>query len=253
MTKYNIIWMLAILFLAACDQSVDQDLEWPDDPAFTNIIVGNENGILPVENIIVADQHIDTVYVKDRSADFSNVYLRGTVAEGCQIEPLEGAPAFGEWGDFSSPKKYRVTAPSGNSADWTVLLVEYIPPVGCLADRWVGSVSCTDGIWASYSPSSCTGEKVGGDCQRLNLTFDFWGDAGAVVTLELALGDIDLDTFTGDVTLLNDVNFTSYGADMTFHAGAAGTYDATANILHLDLSFSGYNIGSDTYPFTVQQ
>jgi hypothetical protein len=73
------------------------------------------------------------------------------------------------------------------------------------------------------------------------------------MTLELQLGDIDMDTFTGTVTLLNDVNVTSYGSDMTFHAGDAGTYNATSNELHLSMEFSGYDIGGGPYEFTIKQ
>ncbi|RIJ50835.1 hypothetical protein D1614_02630 [Maribellus luteus] len=245
---------IAILSLAvSCVPSFDQEGELPDNPAILEIIVGNENGKLPLENAIDNDTKIDTIWIKDRTADYSNVYLRGNLAPGCVAVPLEGAPGFGKYGDFSKPAKYRITAPTGNSADWTVVLAEYIPPVGCLADRWGGDVTCIDGVWASYSPAACTGVKVNNDCQRVNITFAFWADGGAVVTLELQLGEIDFDTFTGELTLLNDVNFSSYGADMTFHAGPAGTYDATANILHLNLKFSGYDIGGEYYPFTVSQ
>lgn len=249
--KFNIVGL--VFLIASCVPTFDQEGDLPDDPSIIEIIVGNEGGRLPLENAIDNDMKLDTVWIKDRTADYANVYLRGNFAPGCIAEPLEGAPKFGEYGDFSNPVKYRITAPSGSSADWTIILAEYIPPVGCLADRWAGDVSCTDGIWPSYSPATCTGEKIGGDCQRVNLTFAFWADGGAVVTLELQLGDIDFDTFTGEVTLLNDVNFTSYGADMTFYAGPAGTYDATANILHLNMKFSGYDIGGEYYPFTITQ
>ncbi len=57
----------------------------------------------------------------------------------------------------------------------------------------------------------------------------------------------------GDVTLLNDVNATSYGSDMTFHKGYCGTYNATSNELHLSFEFSGYDIGGGTYDFTISQ
>lgn len=253
MKKIYYIALSALLFGSSCVPNFDETGELPDDPSILEILPGNENGKIAQENAIDSDTFIDTVWVKDRTADFSHVYLNGNFGAGCKVEPLDNSPKFGEYGDFSSPVKYRVTAPTGKSADWTVILDYYTPPVGCLADRWVGAVTCTDGIWASYSPASCMGEKIAGDCQKLKLSFDFWADATAPVVLELELGDIDFDTFMGEVTLVKDVNFTSYGSDMTFHAGSAGTYNATANILNLSLKFSGYDIGSEYYPFTVSQ
>jgi hypothetical protein len=251
----NIIILLAsvLLFVASCVPTFDEVGELADLPIIKEIIVGNESGKIPQINSINTDQYIDTVWIKDKTVDFSKMYVNGNLEKGCIIEPLEGAPYFGVYGDFSTPRKYKVTAPSGNSADWTIIMDYYIPPIGCLADRWVGDVSCTDGIWESYSPSFCTGEKMDNDCKKLKLTFDFWADAEAIAVLELQLGDIDTDTFMGDLTLVNDVTVTSYGADMTFHSGPAGTYNATANELHLDIPFSGYDIGADNYILLVKQ
>jgi len=243
---------IILFFVISCVPTFEEVGELPNDPGIKEILVGNENGKTPQENAIYPDLKIDTVWIKDKSVDFSNVYLNGNFASGCKVEPLEGSPEFGVYGDFSTSRKYRVTAPSGNSADWTIVLDYYIPPVGCLADRWVGSVTCIDEIYPTYSPATCTGVKVDDNCQRVNITFNFWADASAPVTLELQLGDIDMDTFTGSVTLLNDVNFTSYGADMTFHAGDAGTYNATSNELHLNMEFSGYDIGGGPYEFTIK-
>ncbi len=254
MKKINYTVLGVLLLAVSCVPSFDEVSVLPDDPGVLEILVGNANGKLAQENAIDNEQKIDTVWVKDRSADFSNVYLQGNFAPGCVVEPLDGAPKLGTYGDFSIPKKYRVTAPSGNSADWTIILDIYTPPVGCLADRWTGAVTCTDGIWASYSPASCVGVKTDNDCSKLKLSFDFWADASAPVVLELEFGEIDFDTFTGDISLINDVNFTSYGADMTFHAGPAGTYNASSNVLNLNLKFSGYDIGGgEYYPFTVSQ
>lgn len=253
MKKIHFTILSFLLFAASCVPTFDEVSELPDNQGILEILVGNENGKLAQENAIDHDTKVDTVWVKDRTADFTKVYLQGNLAPGCKIEPLDGAPKLGTYGDFSSAKKYRVTAPTGNSADWTVVLDYYIPPVGCLADRWVGEVDCLDGIWADYSPATCVGVKMNDDCSKLKLSFNFWADASAPVELELELGEINLDTFMGDVTLAKDVNFTSYGADMTFYAGPAGTYNATANILNLNLKFSGYDIGGEYYPFTISQ
>lgn len=249
--KRRISFLSILLFFAvSCVPTFEEVGDLPDNPGIKEILVGNENGKIPQENAIFAEANLDTVWVKDKSADFSNVYLNANLQPGCTVEPLDGSTPFGEYGDFSSPQKYRVKAPSGNSADWTVVLDYYVPPIGCLADRWVGDLSCTDVIEPSYSPSACTGQKVGDDCKKVNITFDFWADGSAMVTLELQLEDIDTDTFTGEVTLLNDASVTSYGYDVTFYAGSAGTYDATANILHLNMASDGYG---DSYQFTISQ
>lgn len=253
MKKINQLFTLLLFLAVGCVPSFDQVGDLPDSTGIQEILIGNENGKIAQENAIYEALLIDTVWVKDRTADFSNVYLQGNFDPGCIVEPLEGSPKLGEFGNFSSPRKYRVTAPTGNSADWTIVLDYYIPPVGCLADRWVGSVDCVDGVWADYSPASCVGAKIGDDCQKLKISFNFWADAGAMVELELELGDVNMDTFKGDVTLVNDVNFNSYGADMTFYAGPAGTYNATANELDLNLKFSGYDIGGEYYPFKISQ
>lgn len=247
------LFTVAVFFAVSCVPTFEEVGELPDDPGIKEILVGNENGLLPQENTIDFDQFIDTVFIKDRTADYTNVYVQANIEKGCTVEPLEGTPAMGVYGDFSAPQKYRVTAPNGNTAEWTIVLAEYIPEIGCLADRWAGAVTCMDDIYPSYSPASCVGEKIGNDCKKLNITFDFWADGSAVVTCELQFGDIDYDTLTGKVTLLNDVTFTSYGDDMTFHAGDAGTYNALSNELHLTFNFSGYDIGGGTYNFTISQ
>lgn len=252
--KYIFSLITVIIFFSiSCVPTFEEVGTLPDLPVIEEIIVGNEFGKIPQINAIYADSYLDTVFVKDKTVDFSNIYLNGNLEKGCIIEPLEGAASFAEYGDFSTPRKYRVTAPSGKSADWTVVMDYYIPPVGCLADRWVGSITCADEIYPSYSPETCVGAKMNDDCQLIKLTFNFWADSGAKAEMELQLGEIDMDTFTGEVTLLNDVTVTSYGADMTFHAGPAGTYNATANELYLDIVFSGYDIGADNYTFTVKQ
>jgi hypothetical protein len=249
------ISLAIILFVTACVPKFEDDIEYPDNAEITRLLVGNRNGMIPVETTSYDNQSLDSIFLKDRTADLSDLFLRATVARGVTIEPLDGAPKFGTYGDFSTARKYLITAPSGKSVERTFAFGFYIPPVGCLADRWVGNVDCRDGIWASYSPSSCVGVKLNNDCHRLKLTFNFWDDAGAKAEMELLLGPIDYDTFKGTVTLVNDVTVTSWGSAMTFHKGAAGTYNATANTLNLEINFSGYNLpgGATKYKFTVSQ
>src|SRR5680860_60599 len=159
------LFAVAVFLAVSCVPTFDQVGDLPDNPGIKEILIGNENGKIPQINAIHADMYLDTVWVKDKSVDFSNIYMQGNLQPGCIVEPLDGATKFGSYGDFSSPRKYRITAPSGNSADWTVVLDYYIPPVGCLADRWVGNVNCLDAIYPSYSPATCTGVKIDDDCK----------------------------------------------------------------------------------------
>jgi hypothetical protein len=115
-------------------------------------------------------------------------------------------------------------------------------------------VSNTDGIWSDYSPTYCQGEKIDNSCTKIKLTFDFWGMKSLETVLVLELGEIDLNTFKGPVTLLKDFNAVGGGYNMTFIKGAAGTYNAASSELNLVLNFSGYNIGGDgKYRFTIKK
>jgi len=252
--KYIIsLFTLAVILVVSCVPTFEPVGELPDNPGIKEVLVGNENGNIPQINAIYADRALDTVFVKDKSVDFSNIYMQVNLEAGCIVKPLQGAPSFGSYGDFSVPGKYRVTAPSGKTADWTIILDYYIPPIGCLADRWVGDVTCNDEVYPSYSPKTCLGEKMNNDCHMVKLTFAFWDDPGSVAVMELQLGEINMDTFKGDITLLNDVNVTYYGSDITFHKGYAGTYNATASELNLSFEFTGYDIGGGRYDFTIRQ
>ena len=42
------------------------------------------------------------------------------ISTAAAIEPVEGSPTLGIPGDFSAPRKYRVTAANGASQVWTV-------------------------------------------------------------------------------------------------------------------------------------
>ena len=260
MKNIGFFTLLSFLFILSCEKAVDIDVSIiPNEPFIKSTTIaymetsGLIKGNISQENSIDTINYIDSVIVKDRSVDLTNIWAQTTLETGCKIEPLDDAPPFGKYGDFSKPVKYRVTAPSGRVADWTLFVGYYTPQIGCLADRWVGNITCTDEIYPSYSSATCTGEKINDDCSRLNITFDFWADSGAKAIMELELGDIDMETFIGEVTLLNDVTVTSYGSTMTFHSGSAGTYNASANELNLAFEFSGYDIGGGTYNFTIKQ
>jgi len=124
--------------------------------------------------------------------------------------------------------------------------------VDCPADIWVGELDCYDEVWPSYKPTYCTGVKVNDDCSLINVTFDFWGyGSSSEVVLELRLEAIDLSTYEGEVTLTKDAFVSAEGADMTFHAGTAGTYKALSGELLIDVLWSGYYAEASQYQFTI--
>ncbi|SMO52405.1 hypothetical protein SAMN06265379_102242 [Saccharicrinis carchari] len=126
--------------------------------------------------------------------------------------------------------------------------------IACLASLWEGALKCNDDIYPSYSPNTCSGEIIDGNCMQVRVSFDFWGDSNLHTILELKLGDIDPVTNQGPVTLMSEYNAVSSGYDMTFYAGDAGIYDANTFELKLAVQFTGYDIGGDgKYRFTVKK
>lgn len=52
----------------------------------------------------------------------SNLIGMPTISTAATINSLEGAPIFGEWGDYTKTWKYRVTAADGKTTkDWTII------------------------------------------------------------------------------------------------------------------------------------
>jgi len=123
--------------------------------------------------------------------------------------------------------------------------------VDCLADLWVGDLDCEDQVWASYSPTYCTGVKMDDDCSLLNVKLDFWGyGESSEVVFELQFEPFDTETYEGELTLLKDAFVTAEGSDITFHEGAAGTYKILTNELFLDIVWSGYD-ATASYKFKI--
>jgi len=122
--------------------------------------------------------------------------------------------------------------------------------VDCPADLWSGDLKCEDQVWADYAPTYCTGEKMV-DCDLIKITFDFWGyGESAEVVLELRFEPFDIETYEGEITLLKDANTSAEGADITFHAGAAGTYRVLQKEIYLDIAWSGYD-ATESYRFKI--
>ena len=78
-----------------------------------------------------------------------------------------------------------------------------------------------------------------------------WGYGESTnVVLELQFGPIDMETREGELTLLNDAFVTAEGADLTFFAGPAGTYNAATEELKIEVKWEGYD-DSATYKWVV--
>ena len=243
---------MTVLVLTGCMQSVDVDVDViPDQPNFKSVSVGvmSTNGLFnafpnSLEEIDV-DNHTVKVYVRTFMS-MEDIWASVRLEAGCTLTPLEGAPIFGGFGDFSQQGLYRVTAASGVTADWTVSIEQdpSMPDISCLANFWSGDdVKCLDVRSPGYSPSTVIAEKI--DCNHVTLTANFWNDSGAPMVLELELGETDPTTFKGDVTLLNDVSFSSWGYNMKYSKGAAGSYDLNTFELTFDDAFEGYG---SSYP-----
>ncbi|NQU34147.1 MAG: hypothetical protein HQ521_13015 [Bacteroidetes bacterium] len=254
--KYiSIISLLAIILFTGCMQPIDFDVEAdmvPDLPNLKSVSVGvmttkgQFNAFPNSLEEIDADNHTATVWVKTFMS-MDDIWASIRMEQGCIITPLDGAAAFGGFGDFSQAGNYRITTPSGVSADWNISIEQdpNMPDISCLANFWSGDdVICLDVPYPSYSPSTVTAVKV--DCNHVTISYNFWDDAAAPMVLELELGDPDASTFVGSVTLLNDVSFTSYGYDMKYTAGPAGSYDLNTFALNFDATFEGYG---SSYPF----
>ena len=122
--------------------------------------------------------------------------------------------------------------------------------VDCPADIWNGDLSAQDEIWSDYAPTYCIGEK-NGDCQLLNITLDFWGyGSESEVVFQLQLEPLDLETYEGNVTLLQDALTTAEGSDITFHKGAAGVYKPLSKELILEVKWSGYD-STESYKWII--
>jgi len=245
------IGVLLIFVIISCEPTFEDGPDVPDSPFILSVSPGNENGTIAVINAVDTLNYTDTVFVKDKTVSFSKMYISASLEKGCMIEAIDGSPSCGSYGDFSTPAKYRVTAPSGKTADWTIVMDYYVEPVGCLADRWTGELECLDMRWASYSPTYCIGEKMDDNCRLLNVTFDMWGyGEDSEIVFKLQLGPIDMESLIGDLTLLEDAFVTAEGADLTFFAGDAGTYSVAANELNIEVAWAGYD-ETQYYKFTI--
>lgn len=66
----------------------------------------------------------------DAKAELSinNVAVVVALPTAARIAPIGNAPKLGTNGDWSKPNKYLVTAANGDTAEWTITIVEFILP-----------------------------------------------------------------------------------------------------------------------------
>jgi len=64
-----------------------------------------------------------------RNVTLQNIVVYVDLSTAAKIEPLEGAPVLGRPGDFSQPRKYKVTAADGKTSRTWVIMVKPLPEI----------------------------------------------------------------------------------------------------------------------------
>ncbi|MCF3107356.1 hypothetical protein LL912_01055 [Niabella sp. CC-SYL272] len=82
------------------------------------------------------DSAVFTVSVPGASGTFTaeerakvttaNLSFMCNISTAATMEPVDGAPRPGVPGDFSQPRKYRITAADGSSREWVVRIASFI-------------------------------------------------------------------------------------------------------------------------------
>jgi hypothetical protein len=60
------------------------------------------------------------------TVSLTNISLGVTTSSAAVITPMNGAPAFGQPGDWSKPNKYLVKAADGTQKEWTIQVTKLI-------------------------------------------------------------------------------------------------------------------------------
>lgn len=255
MKKIAYLNIIVLLLFTGCMQPVDVEVEvLPNNPEIISINIGQMGGNGIFKSLPVSFEEIDTnsktitVHLKTFMG-MDNIWVSTRLEDGCTIAPLGDSPQLGKFGDYTEPRKYLVTSPSGATAEWEINIMNdpNLPDISCIADLWTGTgVKCLDVESPGYSPNSVSAEKINGECNKIKFTVNFWADNNAIIELEVELGELDESTFEGTVTLLKSVSFSSWGYNMAYEAGPAGTYNLNSLELIFDAAFSGY--GDSSYP-----
>lgn len=86
----------------------------------TDVQINKENGVITITASIPAPTSSLTQDER-RKISLTSIVGYAKLSPAAKIEPIEGAPALGIPGDFSSERKYKVTAADGKTSKiWTV-------------------------------------------------------------------------------------------------------------------------------------
>ena len=127
--KYIALFSLCLSFvLTSCMKEEATNITVvPNKPFFKSVTIakmstsGLIQGSISQTNQVDTTLFTNTVTVNDKTIDLTNIWASANLETGCVIEPLDGAAEFGKYGNFSKSNKYKVTAPSGRTAIWTVI------------------------------------------------------------------------------------------------------------------------------------
>ena len=96
----------------------EQTVKWVNLPVQNRVIDSGAGTVTCTLQVPAADATFtDAIRAQ---VSLSSVVGKFYISTAASIAPVEGAPTLGTPGDFSSPRKYRVTAADGTTKTWTV-------------------------------------------------------------------------------------------------------------------------------------
>lgn len=96
----------------------EQNVKWVSLPV-QNRVIDSGAGTVTCTLTVPAANATFTESIRAQ-VSLSSIAGKFYISTAAGIAPLEGAPTLGVPGDFSSPRKYRVTAADGTTKTWTV-------------------------------------------------------------------------------------------------------------------------------------
>ncbi len=146
MKKYNILLILSVLLFSSCLKSDWEDQIYSTECELTNVEfeyrwtvavvdgvealkfksmslkknIDRESQTVTIEITVPAAGGDFTEEIREQ-VNLTNLACLWTVSTGASVRPLDGAPRLGAPGDYSQPRKYRITSASGEYKDWTLV------------------------------------------------------------------------------------------------------------------------------------
>ncbi|MCE4566962.1 hypothetical protein INQ51_21755 [Maribellus sp. CM-23] len=110
---------------------LDPDDEWIDGSEVVKnqrLEVAKEINGNEVDVIITVPEASGTFTEEERqNVSLSNIVCYMNISTAATIEPVDGAPVLGKPGDFSTSRKYKITAANGKTAQtWTIKITELV-------------------------------------------------------------------------------------------------------------------------------